>query len=86
MACEMCDHTMQNLGMSQSLARVFWCPRCGSLKTINSDGFTEIKQPMLCKRIQDSLVDTLDDGRILVSLADWRNIDEASGFRKGKVK
>lgn len=84
MACKICDHTMQNLGLAQSGARVFWCPRCGSLKTENPDGFTEIEQTMLCKRIQDSLIETGINGGIFVTLADWRGIDEAAGFWKTK--
>lgn len=27
MACPICDHTMQNVGI-----KVFWCPRCGTVK------------------------------------------------------
>lgn len=31
MACFACDHTMQRVNAGQP--RVFWCPRCGTLKT-----------------------------------------------------
>ncbi len=31
MACPACDHTMQNLGLTAD--RVFWCPRCGTIKS-----------------------------------------------------
>jgi len=31
MACPVCDHTMQNLGLGTRT--VFWCPNCGTLKT-----------------------------------------------------
>lgn len=30
MACPVCDHKMQNLGVHEQ--RIFWCPRCGTLK------------------------------------------------------
>jgi hypothetical protein len=34
MACSICDHTLQNVGVPTGDARrVFWCPRCGTLKT-----------------------------------------------------
>jgi hypothetical protein len=33
MPCPVCRHPMQNLGLSQPDARLFWCPRCGTLKT-----------------------------------------------------
>ncbi len=32
MACPTCDHTMQNVGDNGGRT-VFWCPRCGGLKT-----------------------------------------------------
>ncbi len=31
MACETCDHTMQRVNGGKP--SVFWCPRCGTLKT-----------------------------------------------------
>lgn len=30
MACPVCDHTMQNLGVPER--RLWWCQRCGTLK------------------------------------------------------
>lgn len=36
MACPVCDHTMQNIGVQSG--RMFWCPRCGTLKAESSDG------------------------------------------------
>lgn len=38
MPCPLCNHTMQNLGLATSGKRIFWCPRCGTLKT-DRDGF-----------------------------------------------
>lgn len=32
MPCVTCSHTMQNLGLNSQYRRVFWCPRCGTLK------------------------------------------------------
>lgn len=41
MACPTCGHTMQNLGVDSGpgpTRRVFWCPRCGTLREELSDG------------------------------------------------
>lgn len=35
MACPTCDHTMQNVGAVND--RIFWCPRCGTLRTCTGD-------------------------------------------------
>jgi Zn-finger nucleic acid-binding protein len=35
MACPTCSHTMQNLGVESE--RVFWCPRCGTIKTVRGE-------------------------------------------------
>lgn len=48
MACPTCDHTMQNLGVENQ--KIFWCPRCGTLKTISGD-YEEIEQTIFIKRI-----------------------------------
>lgn len=34
MACPTCDHTMQRVGGGDESPIVFWCPRCGTLKTV----------------------------------------------------
>ena len=80
MACEVCDSTVQNLGLATSGARVFWCPRCGSLKT-ESENFSETEKPSLVKRIEDLALIPTDDG-ILVTVPQWRDIDEACGLWK----
>lgn len=45
MACPTCGHTLQNLGLDPApggterpTRRVFWCPRCGTLREEISDG------------------------------------------------
>lgn len=35
MPCPTCDHTMKNLPVEGN--RLFWCPRCGTLKEEGSD-------------------------------------------------
>ncbi len=32
MSCKTCDHTMQSIGALPNTKKVFWCPRCGTLK------------------------------------------------------
>lgn len=47
MACNECNHTMQNLGIENQ--RVFWCPRCGTVKSV--DGQHEnVTRPFRCDR------------------------------------
>lgn len=43
MACPACDHTMQRLA-----PEVYWCPRCGTIKTAS-----DIEQTKLVKRCRD---------------------------------
>ena len=85
MSCPTCDHTMQNLGLAQSGARVFWCPRCGSLKTESTGGFVETEQPALVQRVKDAIIEVSIAGNVFVPLQDWRSIDEASGFWKNNA-
>jgi tRNA(Ile2) C34 agmatinyltransferase TiaS len=40
MACPTCNHTMENLGTE--VVKTFWCPRCGTLKTVHEDGFEDV--------------------------------------------
>lgn len=44
MPCPCCNHTVHNLGLDQAGRRVFWCPRCGTLKT-ESTTFEEHQIP-----------------------------------------
>ena len=46
MSCPTCGHTMQ-----QALAPVWWCPRCGTLKTNNRDDALGTHEPWLVQRI-----------------------------------
>ena len=40
MACNTCGHTMQGL-VTQENYKIFWCPRCGHLKSISGKGDNE---------------------------------------------
>ena len=43
MACPICSHTMQSIGISNADdRRVFWCMRCGTLKTELPDSEVEV--------------------------------------------
>lgn len=52
MPCPTCNQTMQNLGLDTSPKRTFWCPNCGTLKTVCGD-FEESERPALVRRLQD---------------------------------
>ena len=47
MAC-LCDHTMQKV--NDGIPTVFWCPRCGTLKTEGC--VPEFESPMIVKRVK----------------------------------
>jgi hypothetical protein len=51
MACPVCDHTMQNLGVTGK--RLFWCPRCGSLKEEIMEG-SFVESPIWVRNIIDA--------------------------------
>lgn len=50
MPCPTCDHTMHNIGTA-GVAGVFWCPRCGTLKT--GDPEPDIFTPKLVERCRE---------------------------------
>lgn len=44
MACDTCDHTMEAI-----VPGVFWCPRCGTIKS----GFNDVAEPSLVARCRN---------------------------------
>ena len=46
MACETCDHTMQKV--NDGMPKVFWCPRCGTIKSEGS--VPEFEKPIIVER------------------------------------
>jgi tRNA(Ile2) C34 agmatinyltransferase TiaS len=48
MPCPSCSGTMQNVGVPDS--RVFWCPRCGTLRMVDSDDVESDHPPSLVER------------------------------------
>lgn len=60
MSCPICGHTMQNLGVGDDPApmsrRVFWCPRCGTLREEVGDATgcqTNDEAPKLVRRCRE---------------------------------
>lgn len=57
MACPTCDHTMQGIGeINKGDCRVFWCPRCGTLRYKHSDGQESDSTPKLPARVVELLL------------------------------
>jgi len=89
MSCPTCEHTMQNLGLAQSGAKAFWCPRCGTLKLETpgdeplSSGHADTEVPSLVHRIHNAVLLPCEAG-VIVPLQMWRDIDEAAGLWKQK--
>jgi Zn-finger nucleic acid-binding protein len=49
MGCPTCQHTMQNLGVHEQ--RIFWCPRCGTLKEYSGEDFFRVEQTTWIRNI-----------------------------------
>ncbi len=71
MSCPNCDHTMHRLTDD-----LFWCPRCGSLKDD-----CDYETPFLVRHIRTADLLPGLDGSVSVALRQWKNIDEAAGFK-----
>jgi uncharacterized C2H2 Zn-finger protein len=67
MPCDICGHTVQNLGTIDF--KTFWCPRCGTIKTIKGD-YTEHEAPSIIKRLRDPNMHLAEVRKELV----WANI------------
>ena len=50
MACPTCNHTMQSVGEIELGWRIYWCQRCGTLKT--KGAIPEHEAPMLVERVR----------------------------------
>ena len=42
MSCDFCDHTMQLMSVEP---KVFYCPRCGSTRTVHGPGLEVFESP-----------------------------------------
>lgn len=54
MPCPLCGHTMHNLGVVN--AGKFWCPRCGSIKTVDLHGWEDISFPRWSKMLDEARI------------------------------
>ena len=87
MACEVCGHTVQSIGVNQDIAaesvvtrRIFWCPRCGTLITEDSGGRRIAERSMLAGRIRDAESDATTLS-VYLRRRDWDSIREAAGAK-----
>ena len=84
MSCPICSHTMQNVGLEGR--RVFWCPRCGTLKTEAGDN-ASFEAPKLVGYIREAeatTVITSVDGRSTQYAVPgwyWRAACESAGVK-----
>lgn len=62
MSCPNCDHTMQGI-TSNTSGRIFWCPRCGTLKTVR-DALEIIDSPSAIGRLRKIVATHLVGGTI----------------------
>jgi hypothetical protein len=78
MPCDICDHTVQNIGAKGR--RIWWCPRCGSLRTkIGEHSQTDV--PILVDRVRRARQDTRPLGAIgyMMPTPAWVDVCEAVG-------
>ncbi len=83
MPCPKCDHTLQNLGLDKPGRTVFWCPRCGTLKTeLHHMGKTyethETPKAVECMRAFVMMIDGTGTGRFLKSQAALSGVLEST--------
>lgn len=57
MSCPSCGHTMHNLGVEPPGGRrVFWCPRCGTVKRDSGpNNFETVSIPKLVSRVKSAV-------------------------------
>ena len=84
MPCPTCSHTMQNLGLDSAGRRVFWCPRCGTLReevSDNSSGIpaaqTNDEAPKLVPRCRE-FEETVPNGAGVIPL--WQRLGIAESI------
>lgn len=59
MPCPSCDHTMHSLGRLESLDRIYWCPRCGTIRRLSppaSNNVVSDETPLLVRRAAELAV------------------------------
>ena len=89
--CPTCDHTMHNVGSPDR--RIYWCPRCGTLKEECSFGtlnaHEDVDVPKLAERVKKADADGVP-GKFFgkpvyrVKAADWLAVQESVGIPRLK--
>lgn len=51
MPCMTCNHTVQNLGVDGQ--KIFWCPRCGTIKSVDAANFESVSVPKLADAVRN---------------------------------
>ena len=75
MACPTCDHTMHHVATAGKKDPLFWCPRCGTIKS--EAKIKPFEAPMLVARAKALVVDNDESKRIdiLESVTNENNQD-----------
>jgi hypothetical protein len=71
MACPTCDGTMEFIDTNKWFQRTFWCHRCGTIKTVDANGYNNISLPSWIRRNATKI-----NGQYV--LKDSRFLDEVS--------
>ena len=70
MACPTCDHTMQNIDDA-----VYWCPRCGTVRTIRGAGIKEV--PKLVERVVEFCGTLTDEDQRIINNLERLGVSES---------
>lgn len=69
MPCENCGHTLQNIGHRSEEVRIFWCPRCGSLKTEDSSvALPRTESPRWTRPIKQDDHEPISERQVMLAL------------------
>ena len=84
MNCPTCSHSMCGLGLDTS--RMYWCPRCGTIKSLDRGDFADVSVPYLADRVRTSeeqSVQAVMDGRDIYAIPAviWAGVCEAVGVK-----
>ncbi len=82
MSCPTCSHTMQTVAAVPG-RHVFWCPRCGTLKTAHAAG-DDVERPNLvvrCRAFEECFeTDKHLGNRLAYAVPVWRQLGIAESI------
>lgn len=82
MPCPTCDHTMHNVG-THDTARVFWCPRCGTVRFSAADTAPPHDHvPWLVERCQKFAKSALDADHDPKAVSEWDRLGITEAINK----